>query len=144
LVKSLGADAVVDYTRGDFSNAGRVYDIVFDAVGYSGFSRTLRCLKRGGPYIRVAPSGGLRWGPFLLSMVGDTLRQWWISMTGAARIIGGLPPIAPRDLAFLKGLIEAGDLRTVIDRRYPLAEIGEAFRYAGGGHKKGHVIVNVE
>jgi NADPH:quinone reductase-like Zn-dependent oxidoreductase len=65
-------------------------------------------------------------------------------MTGAARIIGGLPRIKPGDLAFLKGLIEAAKLRTAIDRRYSIDEIGEAFRYAEGGHKKGHVLIVFE
>jgi NADPH:quinone reductase-like Zn-dependent oxidoreductase len=65
-------------------------------------------------------------------------------MTGAARIIGGLPRIMPGDLALLKALIEAAELKTVIDRRYSLGEIGEAFRYAEGGHKKGHVVIVFE
>jgi NADPH:quinone reductase-like Zn-dependent oxidoreductase len=144
LVRWLGADAVVDYTREDFSRDGRAYDVIVDTVGQSGFSRSLRALKRGAPYIRVAPSGGIQWSRFLLSLVGDTVRQAWISMTGAARMIGGVPRIMPGDLALLKGLIDAGELRTVIDRRYSLGEIGEAFRYAEAGHKKGHVVIVFE
>jgi NADPH:quinone reductase-like Zn-dependent oxidoreductase len=135
LVKSLGADDVVDYTQDDFSAAGRIYDVVFDAVGKSGFARSLRSLKRGAFYVRVGPSGGA------LSLVGDTLRGLWISMTGAAKIIGGIASAAPGDLGFLKDLIEAGKLRTVIDRRYPLHDIAEAHRYTEAGHKKGHVVV---
>ena len=135
LVKSLGADHVIDYTKEDFSKAGRVYDMLFDTVGKAGFSRGLKSLKRGCPYIAIAPSGGL-W-----SILGDTLVQTWISLTGAAKMVGGLPKIAPGDLAFLKGLIEAGELRTVIDRRYALGEIAEAHRYAAAGHKKGHVVI---
>jgi len=141
LVRGLGCDAVVDYTREDFSRTGRIYDVIVDTVGQAGFSRSLRSLKRGGPYIRVAPSGGIKWSRLLLSLVGDTGRQAWISLTGAAKIIGGLPRTTPEDLTLLKGLIEAGELRTVIDRRYSLSEIGEAFRYAEGGHKKGHVVI---
>ncbi|HWE48546.1 MAG TPA: NAD(P)-dependent alcohol dehydrogenase [Bryobacteraceae bacterium] len=141
LVKSLGAHAVVDYTRDDFSSAGRVYDLVIDTVGKAGFSRTLRSLKRGGPWVRVAPSGGIKWSSLLLSIVGDTLLEIWVSMTGAAKIIGGLPPIAPADLSVLRGLIEAGELRTVIDRCYSLDEVAGAFRYAEAGHKKGHVVL---
>jgi NADPH:quinone reductase-like Zn-dependent oxidoreductase len=144
LVRGLGADAVVDYTKEDFSRDGRVYDVIVDTVGQSGFSRSLRALKRGGPYIRVAPSGGIKWSRLLLSMIGDTVRQAWISMTGAARIIGGVPHILPGDLGLIKGLIEAGALRTVIDRGYSLGEIGEAFRYAEAGHKKGHVVIVFE
>lgn len=144
LVRSLGADAVVDYTQEDFSRDGPVYDVIVDTVGYAGFSRSLKSLKRGGPYVRIAPSGGLRWSRFLLSMVGDTLRQIWISMTGGAKMIGGVTRPAPGDLALLKGLIEEGHLRTVIDRRYPLDRIAEAFRYAETGHKKGHVVIALE
>ena len=141
LVKSLGADAVVDYTREDFSSAGRLYDLVVDTVGKAGFSRTLKSLKRGGPWVRIAPSGGIRWSSLLLSMLGDTLLETWVSMTGAAKVIGGLPPIAPGDLSILRGLIEAGELRTVIDRCYSLDQVAEAFRYAEAGHKKGHVVL---
>lgn len=138
MVKSLGADAVVDYTKEDFSTAGRVYDMIFDTVGKSGFSRSLKSLKRGGPYVRVAPSGTIPG-----SIPGDILRQNWISITGAARIVGGVPKPARGDLAFLKTLIEAGKLRTVIDRCYPLHKIADAFHYAEQGHKKGHVVIHV-
>jgi NADPH:quinone reductase-like Zn-dependent oxidoreductase len=135
LVKSLGADEVVDYTREDFSRAGRVYDIVFDTVGKSGYSRSLRSLKRGSPYVRVGGSGRL------LSMLADMLRGMWVSITGEAKVMRGVAGAAAGDLSLLKGLIEAGKLRTVIDRRYALDEIAEAHRHAESGHKKGHVVV---
>ena len=138
LVRSLGADEVVDYTREDFSKAGQVYDTVFDTVGKSGFSRSLKSLKRGGCYVRVGGSGRL-W-----SILGDILRGMWVSLTGAARVIGGVAGGTTADLSFLKGLIEAGKLRTVIDRRYSLDEIAEAHRYAEAGHKKGHVVILLE
>ncbi|HVP48858.1 MAG TPA: NAD(P)-dependent alcohol dehydrogenase [Bryobacteraceae bacterium] len=138
LVESLGADEVVDYTREDFSRAGRVYDIVFDTVGKSGFSRSLKSLKRGGFYVRVGGSGRL------LSILGGILQEKWASITGAARVIGGVAGGAAQDLSFLKGLIEAGKLRTVIDKRYSLDEIAEAHRYVEAGHKKGHVVIVLE
>jgi NADPH:quinone reductase-like Zn-dependent oxidoreductase len=138
LVKSLGADEVVDYTREDFSRAGRVYDMVFDTVGKSGFSRSLKSLKRGGYYVRVGASGGS------LTILGAMLRGMWISMTGAAKVVGGTASGAAEDKSFLKELIEAGKLRTVIDRRYSLDQIAEAHRYAEAGHKKGHVVIVVE
>jgi NADPH:quinone reductase-like Zn-dependent oxidoreductase len=137
MVRSLGADEVVDYTKEDFSKAGRVYDMVVETVGKAGYSRCLKSLKRGRPLVLITISGGP------LSIVGDILRQQWIAVTGAAKIIGGLPRIAPGDLGFLKGLIEAGELRTVIDRRYSLDDIAEGFRYAEAGHKKGHVVINI-
>src|SRR6266568_2655360 len=82
LVKSLGADEVVDYTREDFSKAGRIYDIVFDTVGKSGFSRSLKSLKRGGFYVRVGGSGRLS------QILGGILEGMWASITGAAKVIG--------------------------------------------------------
>lgn len=138
LVKSLGADEVVDYTREDFSEAGRVYDTVLDTVGKSGFSRSLKSLKRGGCYVRVSGSGRLS------DFVGEILRGMWVSTTGAAKVIGGVARGTPGNLSFLKGLIEAGELRTVIDRRYSLDEIAEAHRYVEAGHKKGHVVILLE
>lgn len=138
LVESLGADEVVDYTREDFSKAGRVYDIVFDTVGKSGYSRSLRALQRGGSYVRVGGSGRL--ASILLGMI----QAMWVSLTGAGRVFGGVARPAAGDQAFLKELIEAGELRTVIDKRYPLSEIAEAHRHAEAGHKKGHVVVLLE
>ncbi len=135
LVKSLGADEVVDYTREDFSRAGRVYDIVLDTVGKSGFSRSLKSLKQGGSYARVGGSGRVS------EILGVVLRGLWVSLTGAARVRSGMARSAAGDQAFLKGLIEAGTLRTVIDRRYSLDQIAEAHRYAEAGHKKGHVVI---
>jgi NADPH:quinone reductase-like Zn-dependent oxidoreductase len=135
LVKSLGADQVLDYTREDFSKAGRVYDMVFDAVGYSGYTRSLKSLKRGGFYLRAGGSGRV------LSMLRDTLRGMWISSTGTAKAVGGVARADAGDVSFLKQLIEAGEIRTVIDRRYSLDQIAEAHRYAEAGHKKGHVVI---
>jgi NADPH:quinone reductase-like Zn-dependent oxidoreductase len=137
LVKSLGADDVIDYTKEDFSRAGPVYDMVVETVGKAGYSRSLKCLKRGSPLVLITISGGLS------SILGDIVRQQWISITGAAKIVGGVTRPAPEDLSFLKRLIEAGELKTVIDRRYLLSDIAEAFRYAEAGHKKGHVVVNI-
>src|SRR5579862_9041325 len=96
-VKSLGADEVVDYTKEDFSRAGQVYDAVVETVGKAGYSRCLKSLKRGGRLVLITISGGP------LSILGDILRQQWISITRAAKIIGGVTRPAPGDLAFLKG-----------------------------------------
>ena len=137
MVKSLGADEVLDYTREDFSRAGRVYDSVFDTVGYSGFSRSLRSLKRGGFYAQIGYSGRA------LAMPVNMIRGMWTSLTGTAKVIGGVGTGTREDAEFLGELIEAGQLRTVIDRCYPLAQIGEAHRLAESGHKKGHAVVVV-
>jgi NADPH:quinone reductase-like Zn-dependent oxidoreductase len=133
LVKSLGADEVVDYTRDDFSKAGRIYDIILDTAGKSGFWRSMKSLKRGGFYILVA-----------ISIPAWTLGGMWASITGAGKVISGGASPAPGGLALLKELIEAGKLRTVIDRCYPLEEIAEAHKYVETGHKRGHVGIVVE
>jgi NADPH:quinone reductase-like Zn-dependent oxidoreductase len=137
LVKSLGADEVIDYTKDDFSKSGRIYDIVLDSVGKSGYSRSLRSLKRGGFYVRVGGSGRLS------SIVGSILAGTWISLTGAARFVGGVTQGGREAQAFLKDLIEAGKIRTVIDRRYSLDQIVEAHRYVEAGHKIGNVVIVV-
>ena len=137
MVKSLGADEVVDYTKEDFSRAGRVYDSIFDTVGYSGFSRSLRSLKRGGRYAQIGYSG------HFLSIPGNMIRGMWASLTGSAKVLGGVGTGTREDMDFLRTLIEAGKLRTVIDRCYPLERIAEAHRLAESGHKKGHAVVIV-
>jgi NADPH:quinone reductase-like Zn-dependent oxidoreductase len=139
LVKSLGADEVVDYTKEDFSGAGRVYDMIFDTVGKSGYWRSLGSLKRGGYYILVAGLG-LDW--FLVSVLGSLLGGMWASVTGAAKVVGTPKRGETTErLLFLKELIETGKLKTVIERRYSLDEIAEAHRHAEAGHKKGHVLI---
>jgi NADPH:quinone reductase-like Zn-dependent oxidoreductase len=131
-VKALGADEVIDYTKDDFSRTGRVYDLVFDTVGQSGFWGSLKSLKRGGCYALTC-SG----------LLASTLGSVWVSLTGAGKLIGGMARIQPGDLRLLKELVEAGKLRVVIDRRHPLAEIAEAHRHVDKGHKKGNVVIDV-
>jgi NADPH:quinone reductase-like Zn-dependent oxidoreductase len=133
LVKSLGADELIDYAKDDFSRAGRSYDIIFDTVGKSGFWRSMKSLKRGGHYVLV--SSGL---------LSATLGRLWASITGAGKIVGGVARAKAGDLSFLKELIEAGKMRAVIDKRYPLDEIAQAHRYVEAGHKKGNVVIIVE
>ena len=142
LVKSLGADEVVDYTKEDFSKAGRVYDMIFDTVGKSGYWRSLRSLKRRGYYILVAGLG-LDW--FVVSVLGGLVGGMWASVTGAAKVVGTPKRGETTErLLFLKELIEAGKLKTVIERRYPLEKIAEGHRHAEAGHKKGHVLIVIE
>ena len=139
LVKSLGADQVVDYTKEDFAGAGRAYDMIFDTVGKSGYWRSLRSLKRRGYYILVAGLG-MKW--FVVSVLGSLLGGIYASVTGAAKVVGTPKRGETTErLLFLKELIEAGKLKTVIERRYSLDEIAEAHRHAELGHKKGHVLI---
>jgi NADPH:quinone reductase-like Zn-dependent oxidoreductase len=141
LVKSLGADRVVDYTRDDFSREGREYDMVFETVGKSGFWRCWRCLKRGGYLVLVA---GIGRKSFIANVLGGMLGGLWGSVTRRVKVVGMPKRGGVENLLLLRELIEAGVVRTVIERRYPLAEIVAAHRHAEGGHKKGHVLVVVE
>jgi NADPH:quinone reductase-like Zn-dependent oxidoreductase len=137
LVRSLGADEVIDYTRDDFSKSGHSYDIVLDTVGKSGYARSLRSLKRGGFYVRVGGPGGVS------SILISILAGLWVSLTGTGRLVGGVAAGGREAQLFLKDLIEAGKLRTVIDKRYSLDQIAEAHRYVEAGHKRGNVVIVV-
>ena len=132
LVNSLGADHVIDYTKEDFTQNGRSFDIIFDTVGKSSVSQGKEALKENGIYL--LGSGGLS------AMVQMALT----SMAGSKKVILGVAPEEAEDLAFLKELIEAGKLESVIDRTYPLAQTAEAHKYADKGHKKGNVVITVE
>jgi NADPH:quinone reductase-like Zn-dependent oxidoreductase len=127
MVKSLGADKVIDYTKEDFTRSGQTYDFVFDAVMKTSFSRSKSSLTQRGVYITVD------W---------PLLQALWTSIVGSRRVVFG---IAKRieDLDFLRELIEAGKIRAVIDRHYPLEQIVEAHRYVETGHKKGNVVITV-
>jgi NADPH:quinone reductase-like Zn-dependent oxidoreductase len=137
LVKSLGAGQVVDYTQQDFTQAGGTYDIIFDAVGKRSFSECRVSLKRKGVYLTTVPTPGVLFQMLRTRLAGG--RKARIAFTA-------LRPARARakDLAVLKGFVEAGKLRAVIDRRYPLAEMAEAHRYVETGRKRGNVVIIVE
>jgi NADPH:quinone reductase-like Zn-dependent oxidoreductase len=133
LVRSLRADAVVDYTQKDFTKNGKRYDVIFDAVGKTSFRRCRRSLKRGGTYIET--DLGFMWHvPLLL------LATRWI---GDKKVKIGITAYKKEDLLFLKELIEAGKYRAVIDRTYPLDDVIEATRYVETGQKTGNVVLTV-
>ena len=132
LVKSLGADKVIDYTKEDFTKNRQTYDIIFDAVGKRSFSQCKGSLKRCGVYLLSVPTL-----TFLLQML-------WTSIIGSKKAILGAPKSSIEDLIFLKELIEAGKIKPVIDRCYQLEQIVEAHRYVEKGHKKGNVVITVE
>jgi NADPH:quinone reductase-like Zn-dependent oxidoreductase len=132
LVRSLGADRVIDYTRADFTQDGESYDIIFDTVGKSPFSGSVRSLTPKGVYLRAFHVG-----------LSPVVRGLWTSLTSSKKVIGGTDNEKLEDLLFLRELIEAGRLKAVIDRRYALEQIVEAHRYVEAGHKKGNVVVTV-
>ncbi len=134
LVKSLGADRVIDYTKEDFTKSGETYDVIFDTVGKSSFSRCKGSLKNNGRYL-VTTGGGF------LHNYALTL---WTSLVGGKRFIFAMSVDKTDALMFLKELIEAGKIKPVIDKRYSLEQIVEAHRYVEQGHKKGNVVITVE
>lgn len=136
MVKSLGADRVIDYTREDFTADGRTYDVIFDAVGKSSFSKCRDALKEDGIYLTTVL--GL---PILFQMA-------WTSMGSGKRAMFAATGLRPpgemaKDLIFAKELIEAGKMKPVIDRRYPMEQMVQAHEYVGKGHKQGNVVITV-
>jgi len=136
-VKSAGADQVIDYTQEDFTENGKTYDIIFDTVGKISFSVCKGSLKDEGIYLTTVPT------PVIM------LQALWTAKRGSKKVkfaATGLRPASEKikDLMFLKELIEAGKIKPVIDRSYPLEQIAEAHRYAEKGHKKGNVVIALE
>jgi NADPH:quinone reductase-like Zn-dependent oxidoreductase len=130
LVLSLGADRVIDYTREDFTRNGQTYDVIFDAVGKQTFRRCRNSLKPGGIYLATDQLHNL------------LLAQW--TRFRDKKVIFPIPPhYTKQDVVFLKGLMEAGQYRAVIDRSYPLEDVIEANRYVDTGQKTGNVVLTV-
>ena len=130
IVKSLGADRVIDYTQEDFTTDGQTYDVIYDAVGKHSFGRCKGSLKRGGIYM---PTDG--WKNMFLALS---------TRIGDKTVMIGIPPrYAKKDVLFLKELIEAGKYRAVIDRRFPLGQVIEAHRYVESEQKIGNVMLTV-
>jgi NADPH:quinone reductase-like Zn-dependent oxidoreductase len=138
MLRSIGADQVIDYTQEDFTKSGETYDFILDVVSKSSFSGSMRSLKQDGRYLIADP------GPSQL------VRGRWTSMTrgltrrqAGKKVIFGAAYPKSEDLVFLKELIEAGKMKSVIDRRYPLEQTAEAHRYVEKGGKKGNVVITV-
>jgi NADPH:quinone reductase-like Zn-dependent oxidoreductase len=114
MLRSIGADHVIDYTREDFSKSEEKYDVILDVVGRSSFSACIRSLKEGGFFLLGNPG------------LSQQLRGLWTSIRTSKKVRGGMISYKTEDLVFLKELIEAGRIRSVIDRRYPLEQIAES------------------
>jgi NADPH:quinone reductase-like Zn-dependent oxidoreductase len=132
LVRSLGADEVIDYTREDFTRNGQTYNVIFDAVGKHSFQRSKSSLKHGGFYLAT-------------DQLQNLVLALWTSRIGDKKVVFPIPPrYAKEDVLFLKELIEAGKYRAVIDRCYPLEEVVDATRYVETQQKTGNVVLTVE
>jgi NADPH:quinone reductase-like Zn-dependent oxidoreductase len=131
LVRSLGADEVINYTQEDFTKNRTTYDVVFDSVGKLSFGRCKDSLKPGGVYL---PTDGLK----------NLMLTAWTSRIGDRKVVFDIPPkFTKKDMVFLKDLMEAGRYRAVIDRRYPLEEVVAATRYVELHQKVGNVVLTV-
>ena len=137
MVKSIGADNVIDYTKEDFTKTGETYDIIFDAVGKISFSKCKNSLNRKGIFLEAGIGLAIMRHVLLTSFFGS--RKAKIAATGLRP-----PNERKKDLLLLKELMEAGKIKPVIDRSYPLEQIAEAHRYVDKGHKKGNVVITVQ
>lgn len=130
-VKALGADKVIDYTREDFTQNGETYDLIFDVLGRSSFLRAKNALK---------PNGCILYASFKMPQL---LQMLWTSRFGSKKVICALSSETLDDLLQIKELIEAGVIKAVVDRCYPMEQAAEAHRYAESGHKRGSVVIMV-
>lgn len=131
MLRSIGADRVIDYSKEDFTKNGETYDVIFDVIGKSSFSGSIRALKEKGFYLLGNPG------------LSQQVRALWTSKTSSKKAIAGAVSYESEDLIVLKEFIEAGKVRSVIDRRYPLEQIVEAHRYVETGEKTGNVVITV-
>jgi NADPH:quinone reductase-like Zn-dependent oxidoreductase len=135
-VKSLGADQVIDYTREDFTENGKLYDIIFDTVGKRSFAECKGSLTKAGIYLATVPTPAIMF------------QALWTAKSSNKKVkfvAAGLRSASEKikDLVFLTELIEAGKIKAVIDRCYPLEQTAEAHRYVEQGHKKGNVVITI-
>ncbi|MCE7947936.1 MAG: NAD(P)-dependent alcohol dehydrogenase [Chloroflexi bacterium CFX4] len=130
-VKAIGADRVIDYTREDFTQGSETYDLIFDVLGKGSFSRARRVLKKNGRYL------------FASFRLKHLLRMLWTSRFGSKKVICALSSEKPMDMEIVRALAEAGELRAVIDKCYPLEQTAEAHRYVESGSKRGNVVITL-
>ncbi len=142
MVRSIGADHVIDYTREDFTQNGQRYDLILATAGYRSIFDYKRALSPKGIYVAT---GGSMTGPKAMAQIFQPILLGpWISMTGSKKLCSLSLRINQKDLVFMKELIEAGKVKPVIDRRYPLSEAIEALKYYREGHAQGKIVITVE
>ena len=132
MLRLIGADHALDYTQEDFTTNGLTYDVILDMIGKGSYSRIVRSLKPNGRLLFANPN--------VLQMI----RGRWTSITGSKKVIFGVVHQTTEDLNFLKEMIEASKIKSVIDRCYPLEQTAQAHRYVETGHKQGHVVITVD
>lgn len=135
LVRSLGADYVIDYTNEDFTKSGKRYDLIF-ATAYRSVLDCMRALSPEGTYVSTG-------GPSMARIFQDMVLGPFLSRNNGKKVVGGWALVINKDLGLMTGLIETGKVKPVIDKRYPLYRAAEAFRYFGNGHARGKVVVTV-
>jgi len=136
MVRSLGADHVIDYTQEDFTQNGQRYDLIFTVVGHHSIFDFKRALTPKGIFVGSTNATGLI---FQVMLLGP-----FISMTGGNKMVLLMAKESQEDLVYMRELIESGKVVPVIDRRYPFNEVAEAVRYYGEGHSRGKVVISVE
>ena len=132
MLRAIGADHVIDYRKEDFTKNGESYDVIFEVAAKSSFSRGIRSLNPNGRYLLANPR------------VNTMLRGLWVSMTSSKNVIIELAGEPVEDLIYIAELMEAGTIKSVIDKRYPLEELAEAHRYVDTGDKAGNVVITVK
>ena len=140
MVRSIGADQVIDYTKEDFSKRGQHYDLFFDCVGNRSLSACRRVLKPKGMYITVAGPHNGQWGAFLGHMIGRFALSPFVSQ----KLVMVAAKRSKEDLTTLRELMQTGRVTPVIDRCYRLSEVPEAIRYLEEGHARGKVVIRLE
>ena len=133
MVKSLGADKVIDYQKEDFTKSGETYDVIFDTIGKSSMSGCKKSLNKKGFYLLAVNL-----------MVPRILQALWIRITSSKKVKGGVARFSNDNLNFLKELLEAGKIKSFIDKTYPLEQMAKAHTYVDSGQKKGNVAITVE
>lgn len=129
MLRSIGADHLIDYTKEDFTKNGQKYDVIMDTISGSRFFATLRSLTENGIYVNANPG-----------LLGRLLMRWMLKGTNK-RVLRWSAGYSVKNLLAVKELVEAGTINPIIDRRYPLEQIVEAHRYVDSGHKKGNVVI---
>ncbi|MGY5859004.1 MAG: NAD(P)-dependent alcohol dehydrogenase [Candidatus Thorarchaeota archaeon] len=131
-VKELGSDHVIDYKKQDFTEMGESYDVIFDAVGKTSISKSMKALKEGGIFLDA------------FGLVRRGIQAKLATLRSSKKVLGGSGTELPEDLVYLRGLLEAGTIKPVIDKIYPMEEIVEAHRYVDTGRKKGNVVITID